>query len=76
MSHKAPPNWVKSSKKRFDTVKNGVQNARRNNLQDRPQHCSPINFDNSNKLIQVAYREGAGPKQQNKKTRNSNIKQL
>ena len=43
---------VKVSKKRFDTIKNTVQNAKRDNLQARPQHASPINFDNSNKLIQ------------------------
>ena len=52
MSDKALPNWVKVSKKRFDTIKNAVQNAKRNNLQARPQHASLINFDNSNKLIQ------------------------
>ena len=52
MSDKALPNWVKVSKKRFDTIKNAVQNAKRDNLQARPQHTSPINFDNSNKLIQ------------------------
>ena len=52
MTDKVLPNWVKVSKKRFDTIKNAVQNAKRNNLQARPQHASPINFDNSNKLIQ------------------------
>ena len=52
MSDKALPNWVKVSKKRFDTIKNAVQNAKRNNLQARPQHASLINFDNSSKLIQ------------------------
>ena len=51
MSDKALPNWVKVSKKRFDTIKNAVQNAKRNNLQARPQHVSPINFDNLKKLI-------------------------
>ena len=52
MSDKALPNWVKVSKKRFDAIKNSVQNAKGNNLQARPQHASLINFDNSNKLIQ------------------------
>ena len=46
------PKWIKVSKKRFETIKNVVQNARINNLQARSQHASPINFDNSNKLIQ------------------------
>ena len=46
------PKSIKVSKKRFNTIKNVVQNARKNNLQARPQHSSPINFDNSNKLIQ------------------------
>ena len=52
MTYKTLPNWIKVSKKRFDTLKNGVQNVKRDNLQARPQHASPINFDNSNKLIQ------------------------
>ena len=43
--------WIKVSKKRLDTIKYVVQNARKNNLQARPQHASPINFTNSNKLI-------------------------
>ena len=29
MSHKALLNWVKVSKKRYDTIKNEVQNAKR-----------------------------------------------
>ena len=53
MPDKALPNWVKVSKKRFDTIKNGVQNTKRDNLQGRPQRGNNINFDNSNKLIQV-----------------------
>ena len=57
MSEKTLPNWVKVSKQRFDTIKNAVQNAKRNNLQVRPQHASPINFDNSDKLIQDIVRE-------------------
>ena len=48
MSDKALPNWVKVSKKRFDTIKNAVQNAKRDNLQARPQHVSPINFEETN----------------------------
>ena len=52
MSDKVLPNWVKVSKRKFDTIKNVVQNARRNNLQAKPKHTSPINFHNSNKLIQ------------------------
>ena len=52
MSVKALPNWVKVNKKRFDAIKNAVQNAKRNNLLARPQHASLINFDASNKLIQ------------------------
>ena len=32
-------------------IKNVVQNARRNNLQARPQRAIPINLDESNKLI-------------------------
>ena len=48
MTGKALPNWVKVSKKRFDTIKNAVQNATRDNLHIRPQRGSSINFDNSN----------------------------
>ena len=53
MSDKALPNWVKLSKKRFDTVKNAVQNAKRDNLQSIPQYASLINFDNSNMTISL-----------------------
>ena len=52
MSDKAQPNWVKVSKTRFDMIKDAVQKARKNNLQSKPKNASPINFDNSNKLIQ------------------------
>ena len=52
MSDKALPHWVKVSKKKFDTIKNAVQKAKRDNLQARPHHAGPINFHNSNKLIQ------------------------
>ena len=53
MSDEVLPNWVKVSKRKFDTIKNVVQNARRNNLQASPKHAGPINFDASDKLIQV-----------------------
>ena len=49
---KALPEWVKVSKKRFDTIKNKVQNAKNNNLQARPLG-NPINFTKSSKFIQV-----------------------
>ena len=52
MSDKALPNWIKVSKKRSNTIKNAVQNSRKNNLQARPQHSSCIDFDDSNTLIQ------------------------
>ena len=52
MFHKALPEWVKVSKKRFDTIKNKVQNAKNNNLQARPLG-NPINFTKSSKFIQV-----------------------
>ena len=42
----------KSKKKRFDVIKNKVQNARDNNLQARQNRGSLINFDKSNKLLQ------------------------
>ena len=38
-------------KKRFDVIKNKVQNARDNNLQARQNWGSLINFDKSNKLL-------------------------
>ena len=47
---------MRVSKKRFDMIKYVVQNARKNNLQPRPQHSISINFDESNRLIQdIAY---------------------
>ena len=52
MTGKTLPNWVKINKHRFNIIKNVVRNARKNNLQARPQHASPINFDKSHKLIQ------------------------
>ena len=52
MSDKTLSNRVKLSKKIFNAIKNEIQQAKRNNLQARPQHGSPINFDESYKLIQ------------------------
>ena len=51
MSDKALSNWVKVSTKRFNVIKNEIQQAKRNNLQARPHHDSPINFDESYKII-------------------------
>ena len=39
-------------KKRFDTIKNKVQNAKNNSLKARPLG-NPINFTKSSKFIQV-----------------------
>ena len=39
----------KVSKKRFDVIKNKVQNAKNNNLQARPNRSSLINFNESDK---------------------------
>ena len=44
--------WVKVSKKRFDMIKNKVQNAKNNNLKARPNRKSLINFNESKKLLQ------------------------
>ena len=52
MSDKALPNWVKVHKKRFYRIKNGIQNAKNNNLQATPNRGSPISFDESHRLIQ------------------------
>ena len=41
--------WVKVSKKRFDVIKNKVQNAKNNNLQARSNRSSLINFNESDK---------------------------
>ena len=43
---------VKVSKKRFDMIKNKVQNAKNNNLKARPNRKSLINFNESKKLLQ------------------------
>ena len=44
-------------KKRFDRIKNEVENAKKKNLQARPQHGSPNSFYISNELIQgIVYR--------------------
>ena len=42
MSDKRLPNWVYAGKKRFDRIKSQIQNAKKNNLQARPQRGSPI----------------------------------
>ena len=41
--------WVKVSKKRFDVIKNKVQNAKNDNLQTRSNRSSLINFNESDK---------------------------
>ena len=46
------PKWVKVSKKRFDMIKNKVQNAKNNNLKARSNRKSLINFNESKKLLQ------------------------
>ena len=46
------PKWVKISKKRFDRIKNTVQNAKNNSLQAKPNRSGLINFNESNKLLQ------------------------
>ena len=57
------PKWVKVSKKRFDTIKNKVRNAKDNYLQARPKRSKVINFNESNKLLheienrQITYEE-------------------
>ena len=52
MSDKSLSNWVKVDKKSFDGIKNQIQNAKKNNLQARPEHGSPVYFDESYKLIE------------------------
>ena len=46
------PKWVKISKKRFDRIKNTVQNAKNNSLRAKPNRSGLINFNESNKLLQ------------------------
>ena len=52
MSDKALPDWVKVDKKRFNVIKNKIQQAKYKNLQTRPNCGSPIYFYKSYKLIQ------------------------
>ena len=59
MSDNILPKWLKVDKKRFNSIKNKVQNAKENNLQARPSG-KLIDFTMSNKLIrdsQVTYEE-------------------
>ena len=51
MSDKALPDWVKVGKKRFDKIKNEVQNIENNNVQARP-FGKFINIIKSSKSIQ------------------------
>ena len=46
------PKWVRISKKRFDRIKNTVQNAKNNSLRAKPNRSGLINFNESNKLLQ------------------------
>ena len=46
------PKWVKVTKKRFDRIKNMVQDAKYNSFQARPNWSSLINFNKSKKLLQ------------------------
>ena len=41
----------KNKQKRFDMIKNKVQNAKNNNLQARPNRSNVISFNESNKLL-------------------------
>ena len=52
MSDKSLSDWVKVGKKRFDRIKNQIQNAKNNNLEAKPERGSPIYFDKSYKVIQ------------------------
>ena len=52
MSDKALPDQVKVDKKRFNVIKNEIQQVKNKNLQARPNRGSPIYFDESYKLIQ------------------------
>ena len=45
------PKWVKVIKKRFDVIKNKVQDAKNNKLQARPNRGRLATFNESNKLL-------------------------
>ena len=45
------PKWVKVIKKRFDMIKNKVQDAKNNKLQARPNRGRLVTFHESNKLL-------------------------
>ena len=46
------PKWIKVSKKRFDVIKNKVQNAKKNKLQARRNRSRLVTLNESNKLLQ------------------------
>ena len=52
MSDKALPDWAKVDEKRFNKIKNEIQQAKNKNLQARPNRGSALYFDESYKLIQ------------------------
>ena len=51
-SDKTLPDWVKVDRKRFNLMKNQIQNAKKNNIQARPKRGRPIYFNKSYRLIQ------------------------
>ena len=52
MYDKALPDWVKVGKKKFDRIKNQIQNAKNSNFQARPSLGVPISVNESRRLIQ------------------------
>ena len=52
MSDKSLPNWVKVDERRFNRIKNKIQQAKNKNLQVRPNRGSPISLNESRRLIQ------------------------
>ena len=51
-SDKTLPDWVKVDRKRFNLMKNQIQNAKKNNIQARPKRGRPFYFNKSYRLIQ------------------------
>ena len=43
--------WIKVSKRRFNVIKNKVQNSKNKNWQARPNRSKVISFSESNKLL-------------------------
>ena len=43
--------WIKVSKRRFNVIKNKVQNSKNKNWQTRPNRSKVISFSESNKLL-------------------------